>query len=101
MLQCLGGCLALTSITCRCLSLVPRPCSSHPAMAIRVFVYGTLKRGGRNYYLMRGDQGGVAKLLAEGRLARPHPMIVDDNRRCPFVLPREGSGKVRTEHHSR
>ena len=76
------------------------PASSCDIMAMRLFVYGTLKRGGNNYYLMRGDQGGVARLLAKGRLARPHPMVVVTKKTtCPYVLPMEGSGKVRTKHY--
>ncbi len=51
-----------------------------------VFVYGTLKRGGRWHHLL-----GDAELLGGARTLAPHPLIVDD---FPYLLDEPGRGLI-------
>lgn len=60
-------------------------------MAHRIFVYGTLKRGMANYYLMTA---GNAVLLGEAKLTRNYPLVVGGRWNVPYLLPAEGQGKV-------
>ena len=59
----------------------------------KIFVYGTLKRGEPNHYLMSGGRG-TTKLLAEAKLSRRYPLVVDKKNGIPFMLPEEGRGEV-------
>ena len=59
-------------------------------MAFRVFVYGTLKRGMPNHYLMTS---GKALLLGEAKLTCKYPLVVG-KWNCPYLLPAQGQGKV-------
>lgn len=43
---------------------------------IKVFVYGTLKRGGPNHKLMTDPENGVAKFIAEGQTSRKYPLVI-------------------------
>lgn len=51
-----------------------------------VFVYGTLKRGGRWHHLLS-----TAEPLGAARTSVPHPLLVDD---FPYVLDEPGSGEI-------
>lgn len=59
----------------------------------RIFVYGTLKRGQYNHYVMRGATG-TARLIAEAKLVRSHPIVVGKDG-VPYMLPIEASKEVR------
>ena len=59
----------------------------------RVFVYGTLKRGQPNHYLMlEKGGGGVARLLGEAKLTERFPLVVVSG--IPVLLDKKGDGKV-------
>ena len=59
----------------------------------KIFVYGTLKRGQSNHYLLESAQNGIARLLGPAKLTKEHPMILTT---CgiPMLLAKEGTGKV-------
>ena len=64
-------------------------------MAFRVFVYGTLKRGMPNHYLMTS---GKALLLGEAKLTCKYPLVVG-KWSIPYLLPAQGQGKVCYDSH--
>ena len=59
----------------------------------RVFVYGTLKRGQPNHYLLQEAREAAARLLGEARLAQRYPLILT-RYGIPMLLAREGVGEV-------
>ena len=61
----------------------------------RVFVYGTLKRGLPNYYLLtEPSKYGVARFVGEARLEKKYPLVVYCRYNVPCLLSDEGKGKV-------
>ncbi|XP_011407415.1 PREDICTED: gamma-glutamylaminecyclotransferase C-like [Amphimedon queenslandica] len=66
----------------------------------RIFVYGTLKKGLRNHYLMKDKNNGEAVFISEARLSHPYPLIAEmigdkmaeeigiNNQVVPFLLPK-------------
>ena len=60
----------------------------------RVFVYGTLKRGQPNHYFLTDSSKGVAKWLGAARLEKKYPLVVASQFNVPFLLDKEGEGKV-------
>ena len=61
----------------------------------KVFVYGTLKTGQPNNYLLKGP--GVARLVGAAKLAQRYPLVVATPYGIPGLLAREGAGQVRLE----
>lgn len=45
---------------------------------LKVFVYGTLKRGQPNYHLLADVENGVAKFISEGQTSRKYPLVVGE-----------------------
>ena len=64
----------------------------------RVFVYGTLKRGQPNYHLLTDSSKGLAKWLGGAKLVKKYPLVVASQYNVPFLLDKEGEGKVTTMH---
>ncbi|VDN30178.1 unnamed protein product [Cylicostephanus goldi] len=62
-------------------------------LPIRVFVYGTLKRGEPNAKVMM-DTEGHQRFLGVGRTKTPFPLIVASKYNIPFVLNEPGKGYV-------
>ena len=62
----------------------------------RIFVYGTLKRGQPNYHLLTDLSKGVAKWLGAAKLEKKYPLVVASQFNVPFLLDKEGEGKVRS-----
>lgn len=68
----------------------------------KIFVYGTLKTGQPNHYVLKGP--GVAQLVGAAKLAKRYPLVVATRYGIPGLLAREGSGQVSwrlVEHDSR
>ena len=61
---------------------------------VRVFVYGTLKKGFANHYLMQDGLHGVVRFLTKGQTKEAYPLVVGTDAGIPFLLPLEGKGKV-------
>ncbi|XP_035657964.1 gamma-glutamylaminecyclotransferase-like isoform X1 [Branchiostoma floridae] len=60
---------------------------------IRVFVYGTLKRGQPNYHYMVNTDNGMAKFVGKGRTADRLPLVVASKYNIPFLLDLRGQGE--------
>ena len=60
----------------------------------RVFVYGTLKRGQPNFYLIEDNAIGFAKYIGEGFTVHKWPLVVSTPYFIPFILDLKGQGKV-------
>ncbi|KAK6027730.1 AIG2-like family protein [Ostertagia ostertagi] len=70
-----------------------------PSLPIRVFVYGTLKRGEPNSDVLTNTEGqyrlvgeGATFPVGEGRTKVPYPLIVASKYNIPFVLNEPGKG---------
>ena len=59
----------------------------------KVFVYGTLKKGQPNYYLMEDPENGFQRFVCNGKTAKQFPLVVASAGNIPFMLDHEG-GKV-------
>ena len=61
---------------------------------VKVFVYGTLKKGFANHYLMETEANGVARFITRGHTKEAFPLVVGTDAFIPFMLPLQGQGKV-------
>lgn len=61
---------------------------------IRVFVYGTLKRGQPNHHLIENVENGKALFIGEGKTVVKYPLIIASRCNIPFLLPVEGTGEI-------
>ena len=61
-----------------------------------IFVYGTLKKGEPNNYLLNDKTKGFAKFLGKAKLTDKYPLVVATNANVPLLLPKKGLGKVST-----
>lgn len=59
-----------------------------------IFVYGTLKKGQPNNFLLNDKTKGIAKFLGKAKLIDKYPLVVATNANVPFLLPKKGIGKV-------
>lgn len=59
-----------------------------------VFVFGTLKRGQSNFYLMENPRNGKAVFIAEDKTEEKFPVIIVSRCNIPFMLPVSEVGKV-------
>ena len=64
------------------------------ASLLRIFVYGTLKRGQPNHHRLVESSNGVAKFLGAAKLVKRYPLVVAGRYNIPFLLDKEGEGKV-------
>ena len=60
----------------------------------RVFVYGTLKRGEPNHYLISNSENGYAKFLGLGKTLKKYPLVIATKYNIPFLLKKVGIGHV-------
>jgi gamma-glutamylaminecyclotransferase len=61
---------------------------------IRVFVYGTLKRGQPNHYLMQDLKNGNAKFISKAKTSEKFPLVVATRYSIPFLLNKPGFGEI-------
>ena len=59
-----------------------------------VFVYGTLKKGQPNNYLLNDKTRGIAKFLGRAKLIDKYPLVIVTDAYVPMLLPKKGVGKV-------
>ena len=64
-----------------------------PRAMHRVFVYGTLMRGGMNNGLLRAGEG-VANFFGAGVTTENWPLVVGTSAFVPFILDVRGRGMV-------
>ena len=63
---------------------------------ILIFVYGTLKHGEPNEYMMQENNGQTAKLTGNGITKRSFPLVIATRYNVPFLLDAPGTGQVKT-----
>ena len=63
-----------------------------------VFVYGTLKKGQPNNFLLHDKEKGIAKFLGKAKLTDEYPLVVATNANVPLLLAKKGLGKVSIMH---
>lgn len=56
-----------------------------------VFVYGTLKKGEHNHYLI---EEGTATFLGTAKTVKKWPLIIASRYNIPYILHSEGKGMV-------
>jgi gamma-glutamylaminecyclotransferase len=59
-----------------------------------VFIYGTLKRGQPNNFLINDIANGSAIFIADGKTEKKYPLIIASKCNRPYLLPIEGKGEV-------
>lgn len=58
----------------------------------RVFVYGTLKRGGKNHHFFEEAGNGSAKYLCRAVTPERYPLVIGTRYNIPFMLNQPGKG---------
>ena len=66
----------------------------------RVFVYGTLKRGFPNHFIIQSKSVGKARFMGEAKLSDRYPLVVAGSYNIPFLLPVKGQGDVSLKYFS-
>lgn len=61
---------------------------------VKIFAYGTLKRGFANHYFLENNFDGAASFLTTGHTKEAFPLVVGTDANIPFMLPLKGQGKV-------
>ena len=59
-----------------------------------VFVYGTLKAGFPNHFLLQDENNGKAAFLSIGTTTERFPLIVATEFAIPMLLNKPGTGEV-------
>lgn len=62
----------------------------------RVFLYGTLKVGHKNHYLLQDKSNGLAKFLCKASTPVRYPLVVATKYNIPFLLNRPNQGNYVT-----
>ena len=60
----------------------------------RIFVYGTLKRGQPNHYLIENASNGIVRYVGEGKTIEKWPLVVYTMFSIPYILNIPGTGHV-------
>lgn len=60
---------------------------------IRVFVYGTLKKGEPNHHVI-SETGGAYRFVGTGRTINMFPLIITSKYNIPALLAKPGEGHV-------
>ena len=62
----------------------------------KVFVYGTLKKGQPNHYLMidNPEKNGIARFYAQALSVNKYPLVVASHAHIPCMLDVKGQGHV-------
>ena len=69
--------------------------TSHPlkvVMSNLIFVYGTLKQGEPNHYLLENEGNGVKIFCGKAKSAKKFPLVIASRYNIPFVLDCAGTG---------
>ncbi|BES97403.1 AIG2-like family [Nesidiocoris tenuis] len=66
--------------------------SSTVESAIKVFVYGTLKKGEPNHNWLENKSNGTAKFEGQGQTKLKYPLVVATKFNIPFLLDAGGEG---------
>ena len=61
---------------------------------VRLFVYGTLKSGEPNHYILSDRAIGKARLITKAKTKQKYPLVVASDFNLPFMLPVPGKGEV-------
>lgn len=59
---------------------------------LKVFVYGTLKRGEPNHHWLTRKENGIARFVGEGTTVERFPLVVGTRYNIPFLLDKRGEG---------
>lgn len=59
----------------------------------RIFVYGTLKRGQPNHYILKNNECGVGKFITTGHTKQAFPLVIAGPFNIPYCVSKEGLGK--------
>ncbi|XP_065370282.1 putative gamma-glutamylcyclotransferase CG2811 isoform X2 [Calliphora vicina] len=62
------------------------------AELLKVFVYGTLKRGEPNHHWLTRNENGIARFVGEGMTVERFPLVVGTRYNIPFLLDKRGTG---------
>ena len=57
-----------------------------------IFVYGTLKQGEPNHYLLKNEDNGVKIYCGKAKTVNKFPLVVASRYNIPFVLDCAGTG---------
>ena len=62
---------------------------------VLVFVYGTLKVGLPNHYILKEEKNGKASFVSNGTTSERFPLVVATEFAIPMLLNKPGTGEVR------
>ena len=60
----------------------------------KIFVYGTLKKGFPNHYLLKHPPSGKATFLEHAVTKEAYRLVISTDAKIPFMLPVPGQGMV-------
>lgn len=61
---------------------------------IKVFVYGTLKRGEPNSKWLTNLENGFSRFLTAGKTTEKYPLVIGTRYNIPFLLNKPGVGNI-------
>jgi gamma-glutamylaminecyclotransferase len=68
--------------------------STLSSTTLLVFVYGTLKKGEPNHWLMTDETTGRADFIDIGKTVIKYPLVIGSRYNVPYLLTQEGVGNV-------